>query len=262
MDSAIAYPNIAWMGSNVVSGSATAVVVCVGDATLFGSMTSAVAQEAVETNFTKGVNAVSWVLIRFMLVMVPFVFLLNGITKGNWLAAFLFAISIAVGLTPEMLPMIVTTCLAKGAVSMSKKQTIVKNLNSIQNFGAMDILCTDKTGTLTQDKVVLEYHININGEEDARVLRHAYLNSYFQTGYKNLMDLAIIQKTEELEAENPQLTDLSEHYTKVDEIPFDFSRRRLSTVVADATGKTQMVTKGAVEEMLSICSYVECDGSV
>lgn len=262
LDTATAYSNIAWMGSNVVSGSATAVVVCVGDATLFGSMASAVAQEAVETSFTKGVNAVSWVLIRFMLVMVPFVFLLNGTTKGNWLAAFLFAISIAVGLTPEMLPMIVTTCLAKGAVSMSKKQTIVKNLNSIQNFGAMDVLCTDKTGTLTQDKVVLEYHININGEEDARVLRHAYLNSYFQTGYKNLMDLAIIQKTEELEAENPQLTDLSEHYTKVDEIPFDFSRRRLSTVVADASGKTQMVTKGAVEEMLSICSHVECDGSV
>lgn len=256
------YTNIAFMGSNVISGSATAVVISVGDSTLFGSMASAVAGEAVETSFTKGVNAVSWVLIRFMLVMVPLVFFVNGITKGDWLDAFLFGISIAVGLTPEMLPMIVTTCLAKGAVSMSKKQTIVKNLNSIQNFGAIDILCTDKTGTLTQDRVVLEYHLDVMGNEDTRVLRHAYLNSYFQTGYKNLMDIAIIQKTEEEEADNPTLTDLSNAYIKVDEIPFDFSRRRLSTVVQDKQGKTQMVTKGAVEEMLTICSHVEYNGSV
>lgn len=256
------YTNIAFMGSNVVSGSASAVVISVGDHTLFGSMASAVAEEAVETSFSKGVNAVSWVLIRFMLVMVPLVFFINGLTKGDWLEAFLFGISVAVGLTPEMLPMIVTTCLAKGAVAMSKKKTIVKNLNSIQNFGAIDILCTDKTGTLTQDKVVLEYHLNVRGEEDARVLRHAYLNSFFQTGYKNLMDLAIILKTEEAEAANPQLTDLSEHYVKVDEIPFDFTRRRLTTVVQDKVGKTQMVTKGAVEEMLSICTFAECDGRV
>lgn len=256
------YTNIAFMGSNVISGSASAVVVTVGNHTLFGSMASEVAHEAVETSFSKGVNAVSWVLIRFMLVMVPLVFVANGITKGDWLSAFLFGISIAVGLTPEMLPMIVTTCLAKGAVSMSKKQTIVKNLNSIQNFGAIDILCTDKTGTLTQDKVVLEYHLNVNGEDDLRVLRHAYLNSYFQTGYKNLMDVAIIQKTEEEEADDPQLVDLSEHYVKVDEIPFDFARRRLTTVVQNRDGKTQMVTKGAVEEMLSICSFAECDGKV
>ena len=256
------YTNIAFMGSNVISGSASAVVVTVGDHTLFGSMASEVAHEAVETSFSKGVNAVSWVLIRFMLVMVPLVFVANGITKGDWLSAFLFGISIAVGLTPEMLPMIVTTCLAKGAVSMSKKQTIVKNLNSIQNFGAIDILCTDKTGTLTQDKVVLEYHLNVNGEDDLRVLRHAYLNSYFQTGYKNLMDVATIQKTEEEEADDPQLVDLSEHYVKVDEIPFDFARRRLTTVVQNRDGKTQMVTKGAVEEMLSICSFAECDGKV
>ena len=256
------YSNIAFMGSNVISGSATAVVVCTGDRTLFGSMASAIAGEAVETSFTKGVNAVSWVLIRFMLVMVPLVFFINGITKGDWLDAFLFGISVAVGLTPEMLPMIVTTCLAKGAVSMSKKQTIVKNLNSIQNFGAIDILCTDKTGTLTQDKVVLEYHLNVNGEDDTRVLRHAYLNSYFQTGYKNLMDLAIIHRTEEEEAADPKLLDLSENYVKVDEIPFDFTRRRLTTVVQDKKGKTQMVTKGAVEEMFSICSFAECDGTV
>ena len=256
------YSNIAFMGSNVVSGSGVAVVVCTGDRTLFGSMANAIAKESVETNFTKGVNAISWVLIRFMLIMVPLVFFINGVTKGDWLNAFLFGISIAVGLTPEMLPMIVTTCLAKGAVSMSKKQTIVKNLNSIQNFGAMDILCTDKTGTLTQDKVVLEYHLNVNGEDDIRVLRHAYLNSYFQTGYKNLMDIAIIHKTEEEEAQDSRLVDLSENYIKVDEIPFDFSRRRLTTVVQDKTGKTQMVTKGAVEEMLSICSYAELDHCV
>lgn len=261
-DSVTEYTDIAFMGSSVVSGSGTAVVVSVGDNTLFGSMACAVAGEAVETSFTKGVNAVSWVLIRFMLVMVPLVFLINGATKGDWPEAFLFGISIAVGLTPEMLPMIVTTCLAKGAVSMSKKKTIVKNLNSIQNFGSADVLCTDKTGTLTQDRVVLEYHLNINGEADTRVLRHAYLNSYFQTGYKNLMDLAIIRKMEEEEAGDERLLGLSERYVKVDEIPFDFKRRHLTTVVQDNNGKTQMVTKGAVEEMLAVCSYAECDGRV
>lgn len=261
-DSETSYQNIALMGSNVVSGSATAVAFNVGDGTLFGSMASNLSKEAVETSFSKGVNSVSWVLIRFMMVMVPFVFVINGATKGDWLEAGLFAISIAVGLTPEMLPMIVTTCLAKGAVAMSKKQTIVKNLNSIQNFGAMDVLCTDKTGTLTQDQVVLEYHWNINGQEDSRVLRHAYLNSYFQTGYKNLMDLAIINRTEEEELLDPRLADLSEVYEKIDEVPFDFTRRRLSTVVRDKAGKTQMVTKGAVEEMLSVCSHAEIDGEV
>ena len=261
-DNITEYTNIAFMGSNVISGSAAAIVVSVGDNTLFGSMTSAIATESVETNFTKGVNAVSWVLIRFMLVMVPLVFVINGVTKGNWISAFLFAISIAVGLTPEMLPMIVTSCLAKGAVSMSKKKTIVKNLNSIQNFGAMDILCTDKTGTLTQDRVVLEYHLNIKGDEDSRVLRYGYLNSYFQTGYKNLMDLAIIQRTEEEEANDSQLLDLSENYKKIDEIPFDFSRRRLTTVVQNRAGTIKMVTKGAVEEMLAICSYAEYNGNV
>ena len=261
-DNITEYTNIAFMGSNVISGSAAAIVVSVGDNTLFGSMTSAIATESVETNFTKGVNAVSWVLIRFMLVMVPLVFVINGVTKGNWISAFLFAISIAVGLTPEMLPMIVTSCLAKGAVSMSKKKTIVKNLNSIQNFGAMDILCTDKTGTLTQDRVVLEYHLNIKGDEDSRVLRYGYLNSYFQTGYKNLMDLAIIQRTEEEEANDSQLLDLSENYKKIDEIPFDFGRRRLTTVVQNHAGTIKMVTKGAVEEMLAICSYAEYNGNV
>ncbi len=256
------YTNIALTGSNVVSGQAVGIVVAVGDDTVFGSMAKDISGEAVETNFTKGVNAVSWLLIRFMLVMVPLVFVISGLTTGDWINAFLFGISVAVGLTPEMLPMIVTTCLAKGAVSMSKQETIVKNLNSIQNFGAMDVLCTDKTGTLTQDDIVLQYHLNVRGEEDIRVLRHAYLNSYFQTGYKNLMDLAIIKKTEEMENADHSLADLSEVYTKVDEIPFDFSRRRLTTVVMDKTGKTQMVTKGAIEEMLSICSYAEYNGVI
>ena len=254
--------NLAFMGTNVISGAASAVVVAVGDDTLFGAIASSAASEPAETNFTKGVNAVSWVLIRFMLVMIPIVFFVNGFTKHDWAGAFLFAISVAVGLTPEMLPMIVTTCLAKGAVSMSRKKTIVKNLNSIQDFGAMDILCTDKTGTLTQDKVVLEYHMNVNGEDDLRVLRHAYLNSYFQTGYKNLMDVAIIERTEEQEAANPRLADLSQTYHKVDEIPFDFTRRRLSTVVEDRAGKRQMITKGAVEEMLGVCSFAEDGGTV
>lgn len=256
------YNNILFMGSNVVSGSATAVVIGVGNSTIFGSIATAINTAPIETNFTKGVNSVSWVLIRFMLFMVPVVFFINGFTKHDWVEAFLFAISIAVGLTPEMLPMIVTTCLAKGAVSMSKKQTIVKNLNSIQNFGAMDILCTDKTGTLTMNKVVLEYHLDVLGKEDARVLRHAYLNSYFQTGYKNLMDIAIINKTEEMENTNPSLVDLSNAYVKVDEIPFDFTRRRLSVVVKDKADKCQMITKGAVEEMLAICTHVEYENSV
>ncbi len=256
------YEDIAFMGSSVISGTATAVTLSVGQNTLFGSMAAAVAGEPVETSFTKGVNQVSWVLIRFMLVMVPLVFIINGVTKGVWMDAFLYAISLAVGLTPEMLPMIVTTCLAKGAVSMSKKGTIVKNLNSIQNLGTIDILCTDKTGTLTQDKVVLEYHLDVNGNDCTRVLRHAYLNSYFQTGYKNLMDLAIITKTEQMEEADPSLIDLSENYIKVDEIPFDFTRRRLTTVVENKFGKTQMVTKGAIEEMLAVSTYVEIDGEV
>ncbi len=255
-------PNFALMGSNVISGTARGVVVRTGDDTMFGAMARSVAGEAAETSFPRGVNAVSWVLVRFMMVMVPVVFVINGITKGDWLAAFLFGISIAVGLTPEMLPMIVTTSLAKGAVAMSRKKTIVKNLNSIQNFGAIDVLCTDKTGTLTRDKVVLQYHLNIAEEEDSRVLRYAYLNSYFQTGYRNAMDQAIIARTEEEEAADPELVDLSEHYEKIDEIPFDFSRRRLSAVVRNVHGTTRLVTKGAVEEMLAICDRAEFAGHI
>ena len=249
--------NLAFMGSNVVSGSATAVAVAVGNGTMLGNMAGSLNGEAPKTSFEKGVNSVSWVLIRFMLIMVPVVLFINGFTKGDWVQALLFAISVAVGLTPEMLPMIVTACLAKGAVVMSREKVIIKNLNSIQNLGSMDILCTDKTGILTQDRVVLEYHLNVDGAEDERVLRHAFLNSYFQTGLKNLIDIAVIARQQELGT-----GDLTERYTKVDEIPFDFERRRMSVVVRDRAGKTQLVTKGAVEEMLKCCSFAECDGSV
>ena len=256
-DSLTGMENLAFMGSNVVSGSAKAIVLAVGNDTMLGVMAKDLNAKPPRTTFEKGVNAVSWVLIRFMLVMVPVVLFINGFTKGDWVQAALFAISVAVGLTPEMLPMIVTASLAKGAMAMSRQKVIIKNLNSIQNLGSMDILCTDKTGTLTQDKVVLEYHLNIDGEEDDRVLRHAFLNSYFQTGLKNLIDLAVIAKQQELGA-----GDLTERYTKVDEIPFDFARRRMSVVVQDREGKTQLVTKGAVEEMLQCCSWAECGGKV
>jgi len=254
-------PNLAFMGSNVISGSATGVVIATGNETIFGEMAKGISTKPVQTSFEKGVNSVSWILIRFMLVMVPIVLFINGFTKGDWIEATLFALSVAVGLTPEMLPMIVTTCLAKGAVAMSRKKTIIKNLNSIQNLGSMDILCTDKTGTLTQDKVVLQYHLNIHGQEDVRVLRHAFLNSYYQTGLKNLMDVAVIQRAQEEQDGEPELRGLADRFTKVDEIPFDFERRRMSVVVM-ADGKTQMITKGAVEEMLSVCSFAEYEGQV
>jgi len=254
------FTNLAFMGTNVISGSAVGVVIATGDDSIFGEMAKELNTKPVQTSFEKGVNTVSWLLIRFMLVMVPIVLFVNGFTKGDWMQASLFALSIAVGLTPEMLPMIVTTCLAKGAVAMSKKKTIIKNLNSIQNLGSMDILCTDKTGTLTQDKVVLQYHLNIHGQEDARVLRHAFLNSYYQTGLKNLMDFAIIQRTQEEQDLTAELKDIEDRFVKVDEIPFDFERRRMSVVVSN--GKTQMITKGAVEEMLATCSFAEYESKV
>lgn len=249
--------NLAFLGSNVVSGSALAMVLAVGDDTVFGAIAEQLQVKKSATSFEKGVSSVSWVLIRFMMIMVPIVLFVNGFTKGDWVEAFLFAISIAVGLTPEMLPMIVSVNLAKGAVSMSKKKVIVKDLNAIQNFGAMDILCTDKTGTITQDKVVLEYYLDIQGKEDTRVLRHAFLNSYHQTGLKNLMDNAIIRHANERE-----MVTLWKDYHKVDEIPFDFNRRRMSVVVADQNNKTQLITKGAIEEMLTVSKYVEYQGRV
>jgi len=247
--------NLAFMGTNVISGSAVAIAIAVGDDTVFGSIVQQLTGKKVITSFEKGVNSVSWVLIRFMMAMVPVVLFVNGFTKGDWMEAFLFALSVAVGLTPEMLPMIVSANLAKGAVAMSNKKVIVKDLNSIQNFGAMDVLCTDKTGTITQDKVVLLHSLDIHGNEDTRILRHAFLNSYHQTGLKNLMDIAIINYANE-----KNLVESWKDYWKVDEIPFDFNRRRMSVVVAN--GKTQLITKGAVEEMLSICSHAEYNGNV
>ncbi len=251
--------NICYMGSTVISGAAQGIVFETGNRTFLGTIARNLTGHRATTAFDKGISKVSLLLIRFMLVMVPFVFFINGFTKGDWFEAFIFAISVAVGLTPEMLPMIVTANLSKGALSMSKKKTIVKNLNAIQNFGAMNILCTDKTGTLTCDKIVLEKYINADGsnDESKRILRHAYFNSYFQTGLKNLMDKAILSHVKELKLEH-----LKDAYTKVDEIPFDFIRRRMSVVIEDKQGKRQIITKGAVEEILSICSHTEFNGEV
>ncbi|MDR0466401.1 MAG: magnesium-translocating P-type ATPase, partial [Deltaproteobacteria bacterium] len=245
--------NLAFIGSNAISGAATCLVIAVGDGTILGSLAKTTAK--VVTSFEKGVNSISWVLIRFMMVMAPVVLFVNGFTKGDWLEALLFALSVAVGLTPEMLPMIVTTNLAKGAVRMARKKTVIKKLDSIQNFGAMNILCTDKTGTLTQDKVVLERYLDIHGNRDARILRHAFVNSHFQTGLKNLIDIAILKH-----AQDEDIQGLTDKYVKVDEIPFDFGRRRMSVVIRDSGGKTQLITKGAVEEMLAACSFAEYKG--
>lgn len=249
--------NICFLGTNVLSGAATGVVIGTGDSTFLGSMAKTLAGKRAQTSFDKGVNSISLLLIRLMLFMVPIVFIVNGIAKGDWLQSLLFAVSIAVGLTPEMLPMIVTSNLAKGSVTMAKKKTVVKHLSAIQNFGAMDILCTDKTGTLTLDKIVLERYLDVHGNEDDRVLRHAYLNSYFQTGLKNLMDIAVIDR-----GHDKGLDGLQDRYNKVDEIPFDFERRRMSVILEDETGKRQLVTKGAVEELLSICKYAEYEGEI
>lgn len=242
--------NICFMGTNVISGSATAMIVTTGNQTYFGSLSKSIIGKTAETSFDKGVNKVSYLLIKFMLVMVPLIFIINGLVKGNWLEALLFAIAVAVGLTPEMLPMIVTANLAKGAVSMSKKKVIVKRLNAIQNIGAMDVLCTDKTGTLTMDKIVLERHLNIFGEEDEEVLKWAYLNSYYQTGLKNLLDVAVLDH-----AEVHDHLKVDEYFLKVDEIPFDFERRRMSVVLKQRNGKHLLICKGAVEEMLGLCSH-------
>ncbi|WP_288377267.1 magnesium-translocating P-type ATPase [uncultured Chryseobacterium sp.] len=242
--------NICFMGTNVVSGSATFVVANTGIFTYFGSISRSLVSKRPETAFDIGVNKVSYLLIRFMLIMTPVIFLINGLVKGDWMQALLFAIAVAVGLTPEMLPMIVTANLAKGAVNMSKKKVIVKRLNAIQNIGAMDILCTDKTGTLTLDKIVLETHLNVRGIEDDEVLKWGYLNSFHQTGLKNLLDQAVLDH-----AEVHNLMKADELYQKVDEIPFDFERRRMSVILNTSQGKHLMICKGAVEEMLPLCQY-------
>lgn len=249
--------NIGFMGTNVVSGTATAIVLTTGNNTYFGSMAKSLNLEKGKSSFEKGVDSVSILLIKFMLVMVPIIFIVNLFTKDSWIESLLFGITITVGLTPEMLPVIMTSTLAKGAVAMSKKKTIVKRLGAIQTFGQMDILCTDKTGTLTEDHIILEKYMDAQGKEDKRILRHAFLNSYFQTGLKNLIDVAIIAR-----AEKEELNFLKGKYVREDEIPFDFTRRRMSVVLKDDTGKRQLITKGAVDEILAICSLVEKNGEV
>ncbi|QHE91794.1 magnesium-translocating P-type ATPase [Pandoraea fibrosis] len=245
--------NVCFMGTNVVSGTATGVVVATGGDTYFGALAkNVVSHKRVETSFDRGVNSVSWLLIRFMLVMVPIVFMINGLTKGDWLSALTFALAVAVGLTPEMLPMIVSANLARGALAMARRKVVVKRLNSVQNFGAMDVLCTDKTGTLTQDRIILEQHLDVSGDVQEEVLRLGWLNSYHQSGQRNLIDVAIIRRANEIgESVQPRA------FAKIDELPFDFVRRRLSVVVANDRGEHLMVTKGAVEEMLSVSTHVK-----
>ena len=247
--------NIGFMGTNIVSGSSKAIVLSTGNNTYFGSMAKSLYSVNNKNSFEKGIDDITKILIRFMIVLVPIVLFINFFTVRDILSSLVFAITIAVGLTPEMLPVITTSTLAKGAVEMSKRKTIVKRLSSIQTFGQMNILCTDKTGTLTEDKVILEKYMNPSGEESLRILKHAFLNSYFQTGLKNLIDVAIISR-----AEKENLNVLKEKYVREDEIPFDFSRRRMSVVLRDETGKRQLITKGAVDEILSICSYIDYDG--
>ncbi|KEY58077.1 magnesium-translocating P-type ATPase [Serratia sp. DD3] len=243
--------NICLMGTNVASGTATAVVVATGGRTYFGSLAKSIVGTRSQTAFDRGVNSVSWLLIRFMLVMVPIVLLINGFTKGDWSEAALFALAVAVGLTPEMLPMIVSSNLAKGAIAMARRKVVVKRLNAIQNFGAMDVLCTDKTGTLTQDRIILEHHLDVNGCKDNHVLHLAWLNSFHQSGMKNLMDQAVIR----FGRGKPGVEALG-RYSKVDELPFDFIRRRLSIVVQDEAQHHLLICKGAVEEMLEIATHV------
>ncbi len=248
--------NLCFLGSNVESGTGTAVVIHTGSESYFGSLANSIVGQRQQTSFDKGINSFTWLMISFMLVMVPLVFLFNGLSKHNWLEAFLFALAVAVGLTPEMLPMIVTVNLSKGAISMSHKKVIVKRLNAIQNFGAMDVLCTDKTGTITQGKIVLEKHLDVRGNTSDRVLHYGYLNSYYQTGLKNLLDLAVLEHGE-LEK---QLNTAA--YRKIDELPFDFNRKRMSVIVEDGMQQHVFICKGAVEEVMGLCSYVEVKGEV
>ena len=247
-----------FMGSNVVSGSALAVILVTGNDTMIGRIEKTLNNFDEPTSFEKEMNTISWLLIRLMLVLVPVVFVINGLTDSDWLEAGVFALSVAVGLTPEMLPMIITASLAKGAVIMAKEKVVIKKLNAIQDLGAIDILCTDKTGTLTQDEIILEYPLDIHANLDLGVLKIGYLNSYFQTGLKNLLDRAIITRTEKESIEHEDLRELSTRYKKIDELPFDFERRRMSVIVKEETQEgALLVTKGALEEMLSISSYVQ-----
>lgn len=261
-DSLLEAEALAFMGTNVLSGSAKAVVLAVGDDTMMGAIEQTLNTYDEPTSFEREMNSISWLLIRLMLVMVPIVFLSNGLTDGDWLEAGVFALSVGVGLTPEMLPMIITASLAKGSIIMAKEKVVIKKLNAIQDLGAIDILCTDKTGTLTQDEIVLEYPLDIHGRLDLTVLRRAYLNSYFQTGLKNLMDRAIIKRTEKEAKEHSLLQNLAQTFQKIDELPFDFERRRMSVIVKDEHEVVSLVTKGALEEMLTISSYAEYQGVI
>ena len=262
LDSLLASESLAFMGTNVISGRATALVLVVGDETMMGAIEQTINTYDEPTSFEREMNTISWLLIRLMLVMVPVVFVINGLTDGDWLEAGVFALSVGVGLTPEMLPMIITASLAKGSIIMAKEKVVIKKLNAIQDLGAIDILCTDKTGTLTQDEIVLEYPLDIHGELDLSVLRRAYLNSYFQTGLKNLMDRAIINRTQKEAKKHEIVRDLDQTFHKIDELPFDFERRRMSVIVKDEDGVVSMVTKGALEEMLSVSTYVEYKGEI
>jgi len=250
-------PNICFMGSNVLSGAATAVAVQSGAGTYFGELAGVLIRQRAQTSFDKGVTRFTWLMIRFMAVMVPSVFVINGVTKGDWLEALMFALAVAVGLTPEMLPMIVTVNLAKGAIAMSRKRVIVKRLNAIQNFGAMDVLCTDKTGTLTQDKIILMHHFDLHARESNRVLEYAYLNSHYQSGLKNLLDVAVLDHVELKEH-----VQLDHRFEKIDELPFDFSRRRMSVVLATEEKKHLLICKGAVEEVFASCTHYAMDSDV
>ena len=262
IESLLEAESLAFMGTNVISGSATAMVLAVGDDTMMGAIEQTLNTYDEPTSFEREMNSVSWLLIRLMLVMVPIVFFANGLTDGDWLEAGVFALSVGVGLTPEMLPMIITASLAKGSIIMAKEKVVIKKLNAIQDLGAIDILCTDKTGTLTQDEIVLEYPLDIHGDLDMAVLRRAYLNSHFQTGLKNLMDRAIISRTEKEAKEHAILQDLDKIFQKIDELPFDFERRRMSVIVKDDSNVVSMVTKGALEEMLNISTHVEYRGEI
>ncbi|THD08372.1 magnesium-translocating P-type ATPase [Rhodanobacter lindaniclasticus] len=250
----LALAGVCYMGTNVVSGTASAVVLATGARSYLGSLAHSMTGARVQTSFDRGIRSVSWLLLRFMAVMVPVVFVINGLDKHDWGEAFLFALSIAVGLTPEMLPLIVTANLSKGALAMSRRKVVVKRLNAIQNFGAMDVLCTDKTGTLTLDRIVLERHLGLDGEASDQALEYGYLNSRFQTGLKNLLDKAVLAHRE--------LEPVAARYRVVDEIPFDFQRRRMSVVLADGAGEHLLICKGAVEEMLSICAWAQTGDAI
>jgi Mg2+-importing ATPase len=255
-NSPIDLKNICFMGTSVESGTATAVVVVTGVNTYLGTMAGSITEDAPPTSFDRGLSGFTWLMIRLMAVMVPLVFLINGFTKHDWKSAFFFAMAVAVGLTPEMLPMIVSVCLSKGAIAMSRKKVIVKRLNAIQNFGGMDVLCTDKTGTLTEDRVVLQRHCNVAGRETDEVLMDGYLISHFQTGLKNLLDTAILNSSDFHQQA------LIEKYKKLDEIPFDFTRRMMSVMVETPEGKAVLLTKGAPEEIFHQCSQFELDGKL